>query len=69
MNRMRDIRGGKRYDSTFGKRLRGEGPYADLISQRFKHQCRRLGLNRVEEPPLRTDLFRRPSGEQLGLFG
>ena len=68
MNRMRDLRGGKLYDGTFGRRMTGQGPYAELIRQRFNRQCRKLGLNVKEEPPLRTDLFRRPSGEQIALF-
>ncbi|MGH6959780.1 MAG: PA0069 family radical SAM protein, partial [Dongiaceae bacterium] len=28
---IRDLRGGALYDSTFGKRMRGEGPYAELL--------------------------------------
>ncbi|GGX64163.1 PA0069 family radical SAM protein [Saccharospirillum salsuginis] len=68
MNRIRDMRGGKVYDSTFGKRMSGEGLYTDMIRQRFDKQCRKLGLNSHDEPPLRTDLFRRPSGQQIDLF-
>ena len=68
MNRIRDMRGGKVYDSTFGKRMSGQGIYTDLIRQRFDKQCRKLGLNSQDEPPLRTDLFRRPSGQQIDLF-
>lgn len=68
MNRIRDLREGKVYQSGFGKRMTGTGPYADLIRQRFNRQARVVGLNREAEPALRTDLFRRPSGEQMGLF-
>lgn len=68
MNRIRDLRGGKTYQSEFGKRMSGTGPYADLIRQRFNRQARACGLNSELEPPLRTDLFRRPAGEQIGLF-
>lgn len=68
MNRIRDLRGGKSYDSAFGRRMTGIGPYSDLIRQRFTRQQRALGLNRHENEPLRTDLFRRPGGEQMGLF-
>lgn len=68
MNRMRDLRGGNAYDSTWGKRMVGEGPYASLLSQRFKKRCRELGLNHAPAEPLRSDLFRRPGGEQMGLF-
>jgi DNA repair photolyase len=68
MNRIRDLREGKSYQSGFGKRMTGSGPYADLIRQRFNRQARAVGLNRGKEPALRTDLFRRPAGEQMGLF-
>lgn len=60
MNRVRDSRGGKVYDPTFHRRLRGEGAYADLIGQRFGLIRKKLGLERGL-PPLRTDLFRKPA--------
>jgi len=44
MNRIRDLRGGKEYDSEFGKRMTGEGIWADLIRQRFTKTVKRLGL-------------------------
>lgn len=68
MNRIRDLRGGKDYDSAWGKRMTGEGAYARLLSQRFEKRARKLGLNRDDAEPLRCDRFRRPGGEQLGLF-
>ncbi|OAN92394.1 DNA repair photolyase [Marinobacter sp. EhC06] len=68
MNRMRDLRGGKSYDATFGRRMTGTGPYSDLIRQRFTKKSRRLGLNLHEVEPLRNDLFRRPGGEQMPLW-
>lgn len=68
MNRMRDLRGGKSYDSEFGRRMTGSGPYSDLIRQRFSKRARRLGLNLHEEEPLRSDLFRRPGGDQMGFW-
>ncbi|WP_108124675.1 PA0069 family radical SAM protein [Saccharospirillum mangrovi] len=68
MARIRDLRGGKVYDSQFGRRMRGQGVYADLISQRFKRACRQRGLNEKSWPPLRTDLFRRWGGGQLDLL-
>jgi len=37
MNRIRDMRGGKDYDSRFGVRMRGTGEYADLIAQAFRY--------------------------------
>ena len=45
MNRIRDMRGGKEYDADFGKRMRGEGVWAELIRQRFDKAIARLGLN------------------------
>jgi DNA repair photolyase len=44
MNRIRDMRGGKDYDSDFGKRMQGEGIWADLIRQRFSKALKRLGM-------------------------
>ena len=45
MNRVRDMRGGKDYDSAFGTRMQGEGVWADLIRQRFEKAVHRLGLH------------------------
>ncbi len=66
---LRQCRGGNDYDSRFGHRMRGTGPFAELLEQRFAVSCRKLGLARGEVSPLRTDLFRPagPSG-QIGLF-
>jgi DNA repair photolyase len=44
MNRVRDMRGGKDYDSGFGTRMRGEGIWAQLIQQRFNRAVRKLGM-------------------------
>jgi DNA repair photolyase len=72
MSVIRSMRGGKDYDSTWGTRMRGEGPYAWQIGRRFEMAARRLGLN-SEKRRLRTDLFTPPSPatetEQLDLFG
>jgi DNA repair photolyase len=66
---VRDTRDGKDYDSTWGKRMTGEGPYAVLLRQRFEKACARLGLNQ-QKTVLRTDLFVPPQTEdrQLRLF-
>ena len=45
MNRVRDMRGGKDYDSSFASRMHGEGVWADLIRQRFEKAVARLGMN------------------------
>jgi DNA repair photolyase len=68
MNRVRDMRGGRDYDADFATRMKGSGPWADLIRQRFERACDRLGLGRGRFD-LRDDLFRPPrAGPQLGLF-
>ena len=69
MGRVRDLHGGQDYDPEWGKRLRGEGPFAELMSHRFKIAVKRLGLAE-DLPPLREDLFALParSGDQLSLF-
>ena len=48
LNRIRDIHGGKIYDSTFGVRQRGQGEFARLTAQRFKIAKRRLGFTAVK---------------------
>ena len=45
MNRVREMRGGKDYDSNFATRMHGEGVWADLIRQRFEKAVARLGMN------------------------
>jgi DNA repair photolyase len=51
MSLVRQMRGGRDNDSTFGLRMRGTGALADLIRRRFDIACKRLGLNleRVRE--------------------
>ena len=69
MGRVRSLHGGRDYDPEFGKRMRGEGPWADLIARRFAVAAGRFGLDAVQ-PKLRCDLFARPvrAGDQLALF-
>ncbi|MEK1851072.1 MAG: PA0069 family radical SAM protein [Phyllobacterium sp.] len=65
---VRSMRGGKDYDAQWGKRMRGEGPYAWQIGRRFEIAAKRLGLN-LSRRRLRTDLFSpTPGSEQLSLF-
>jgi len=67
MNRIRDMRGGKDYDSRYGVRMRGTGDYADLLAKRFAMAERRLSLG--DFPPLDDSQFRPPrSTPQLDLF-
>jgi len=67
LNRVRDMRGGKDYDAAFRTRMKGEGPWSDLIRQRFEKACARLDL-RFDRFELRTDLFVPPATPQLRLF-
>ena len=59
MSVLRQLRGGRDYDARFGARMRGTGPFAELIEKRFALTCKRLGLNRDREP-LDTSRFRPP---------
>ena len=67
---IRDMRGGKDYDSTFGTRMTGKGPIAWMIGRRFEVACERLGFN-VTSVKTTTEHFRPPipGAEQLSLFG
>jgi DNA repair photolyase len=66
---VRDTRDGKLYDPTFGRRMSGQGPYAELLGKRFRLACHRLGLNRQRWRP-ELSLFRPPPriGDQLSLL-
>ncbi|MGA8612182.1 MAG: PA0069 family radical SAM protein [Xanthobacteraceae bacterium] len=66
---VRDTRGGKDYDSTWGKRMTGSGPVAWMIGRRFEVACERLGFNTTKRK-VTTEHFRppRPAAEQLALF-
>jgi hypothetical protein len=67
--RVREVHGGRDYDPAWGRRMRGEGLWAELIDRRFRLAVGRLGLD-AEQPPLRCDLFAVPErpGAQLSLF-
>ena len=69
MSLIRDMRGGRDNDPRFGMRMRGIGPYAQLLSNRFRLACRRFKLNSEPRTPLDTTLFQPPgpSGAQLQL--
>ena len=66
---IRDMRGGKDYDSQWGTRMTGTGPLAWMIGRRFDIACDKLGLNK-KRVKLTTDHFVRPNrdGNQLTLF-
>ena len=61
------IRDGRDNDPGFFTRMRGSGPWADLLRTRFHIACRKHGLNQ-ERITLRSDLFRPPAGPQGELF-
>lgn len=67
MSLVRQVRGGEVYDSRFGVRMRGEGPFADLLAQRFSKAIKRLGLNRREGFNLDCTAFC-PPGRQMALL-
>ncbi|RTL92914.1 PA0069 family radical SAM protein [Ancylobacter aquaticus] len=67
---LKELHGGREYDSTFGQRMTGTGPYAWTLARRFEIAAERLGLNR-RHTRLTSRHFTRPpqKGEQLSLFG
>ncbi len=65
--RIREVRGGRMNDPSFGSRMRGEGGYAEQIRALYQLACRRHGLDR--RPTLSSAAFRVPGRvEQPGLF-
>lgn len=70
MSLVRQMRGGKAYDATFGARMKGQGPVAQMMAQRFRAARRRYGLDRPL-PDLDLSAFKVPPkpGDQVDLFG
>ncbi|MEH6475849.1 MAG: PA0069 family radical SAM protein [Sneathiella sp.] len=69
MKLIRSMRNGRENDPDFGGRMKGNGPYADLIRMRFQNSARHLKLdNRMYD--LDTSLFTPPQnpGDQLSLL-
>ena len=70
---IQSMHGGKDYESRWGRRMAGSGPYAWMIGRRFEMAARRLGYRETPRT-LRTDLFRKPQPSasekdaQLSLF-
>jgi DNA repair photolyase len=66
---IRETRGGRDYDSAWGRRMTGGGPHAWMIGRRFEVACERLGLN-ASKTRLATEHFIPPrkQTEQLSLF-
>ena len=69
LNLLRQARGGKLYDSAWGRRMRGGGAYAELLEKRFELACKKRGLNR-RDWDLDCSKFQRPvlPGGQLPLL-
>ncbi len=67
ISRIKDVRSGRLNDPRFGHRMRGEGGWAQTLSQLFEVTCKRYKLNQQREP-LRTDLFIRDPNNQPSLF-
>jgi len=73
MSLVQSTQGGKDYDSQWGRRMAGSGPYAWMIGRRFEIAAARLGY-RETPVQLRNDLFKAPESEsangsrQLSLF-
>ncbi|MDX2224754.1 MAG: PA0069 family radical SAM protein [Rhodospirillaceae bacterium] len=73
MTLVRAMRGGRDYDAEWGARMRGTGPIAEAVQQRFALACKRLGLNQ-RSYELDCSRFAVPAadttakGAQLALF-
>jgi DNA repair photolyase len=67
MSIIQSLRGGGDNDPNWFSRMRGQGPWADLLEARFKAAVAKHGLNQ-QKLTLRTDLFRPPQGPQLRLL-
>ncbi len=66
LNRIREVRGGKLYNSSFGERMRGTGERWDIITKLFELSCRRYGIN-TQPIEFKTNTFERPN-RQMNLF-
>ena len=68
---VREIRDGKLNSTEWGERMRGSGPYAELLAQRFRQAVKRLGFDQARgHGGLDCTQFRPPPkpGDQLRLF-
>lgn len=61
MSLIKQMRGGKEYDATFGKRMHGEGKFADLLALRFKMACKKFHLNEEGGIALNTESLIKPN--------
>jgi DNA repair photolyase len=70
MSLVRQMRGGKEYDSSWGSRMKGQGPIGDLMAARFKLAKLHYKLDQ-DWGSLDVSKFRVPPapGGQMDLFG
>src|SRR5258708_16230574 len=57
---VRSMRGGKDYDANWNTRMKGTGPYAEVMARRFHMAVKRLGLNQPSAP-LAVPTVKRPA--------
>jgi len=67
MNRIKELRGGKMYDSRFHHRMRGQGEMYEQMKKMAELHIRKYGLN-VEGAELSAENFRRVEAGQMNLF-
>ena len=67
MATIQSIRGGRDNDPNFFTRMRGSGPWAELLRTRFEIACRKHHLPNAKFK-LTTQLFEPPQGDQLRLL-
>jgi DNA repair photolyase len=67
LNRIRALRGGRLNDPRFGRRMQGEGIFAEQIAALFRLATKKAGME-GRSPELCTSHFRNPSGTQLEFF-
>jgi DNA repair photolyase len=64
VGRIREVKGGVLNKSAFHERMRGEGPFWEMVKKTFEIHTRRLGLNQAKyEMKERRQTFRRPSAQ------
>ncbi|MCB0646567.1 MAG: PA0069 family radical SAM protein [Saprospiraceae bacterium] len=67
LNKIKSLHGGQLNDSTFGRRMKGEGVIADIINQQVA-LAKKLYLLHDEPFQYNTSLYRAPKTMQLSLF-
>ena len=74
LNQLKAMHGGGEYRAEFFSRMRGEGPYAEMLAQRFAVASKRYGFL-PRHPNMNARLFRVPAepiysgAAQMRLFG